>query len=148
LVQISGRIIIDIDKFGLVRPSHQVQFRSSDVIKLDVDDEPIISDEEWCLFDSLVPGFSLSAKRWCFFQIDRMIEFEYNTRAFESLSLPLKQKTMLSLLVRSHTMELQFDDLVKGKGRGLIFLLHGEPGVGKTLTAGKLPFLCPNPVGH
>jgi ATP-dependent Lon protease len=26
-------------------------------------------------------------------------------------------------------------DLVKGKGRGLIILLHGEPGVGKTSTA-------------
>lgn len=29
-------------------------------------------------------------------------------------------------------------DFVKGKGEGLIFLLHGKPGVGKTYTAGKL----------
>lgn len=28
-------------------------------------------------------------------------------------------------------------DFVKGKGRGLIFLLHGKPGVGKTCTAGN-----------
>lgn len=28
-------------------------------------------------------------------------------------------------------------DFVKGKGHGLIFLLHGKPGVGKTVTAGK-----------
>lgn len=28
-------------------------------------------------------------------------------------------------------------DFVKGKGNGLIFLLHGKPGVGKTVTAGK-----------
>lgn len=28
-------------------------------------------------------------------------------------------------------------DFVKGKGSGLIFLLHGKPGVGKTATAGK-----------
>lgn len=28
-------------------------------------------------------------------------------------------------------------DFVKGKGSGLIFLLHGKPGVGKTCTAGK-----------
>lgn len=27
-------------------------------------------------------------------------------------------------------------DFVKGKGAGLIFLLHGKPGVGKTCTAG------------
>ena len=28
-------------------------------------------------------------------------------------------------------------DFVRGKGSGLIFLLHGAPGVGKTCTAGK-----------
>ncbi len=28
-------------------------------------------------------------------------------------------------------------DFVAGKGSGLIFLLHGKPGVGKTLTAGN-----------
>jgi DNA polymerase III delta prime subunit len=28
-------------------------------------------------------------------------------------------------------------DFVKGKGQGLIFLLHGSPGVGKTCTAGE-----------
>lgn len=31
-------------------------------------------------------------------------------------------------------------DFVKGKGSGLIFLLHGKPGVGKTVTAGKSQF--------
>lgn len=29
------------------------------------------------------------------------------------------------------------DDLIAGKGSGLIMLLHGGPGTGKTLTAGK-----------
>jgi hypothetical protein len=33
-------------------------------------------------------------------------------------------------------------DYVDGKGNGLIFLLHGGPGVGKTFTAGKP---CPHP---
>lgn len=28
-------------------------------------------------------------------------------------------------------------DFIKGKGSGLIFLLHGQPGVGKTYTAGE-----------
>lgn len=28
-------------------------------------------------------------------------------------------------------------DFVRGKGNGLVFLLHGKPGVGKTCTAGK-----------
>lgn len=29
-------------------------------------------------------------------------------------------------------------DFVQGKGDGLVFLLHGKPGVGKTYTAGPL----------
>jgi len=28
----------------------------------------------------------------------------------------------------------EFDDVIKGKGRGIIVLLHGKPGVGKTMT--------------
>lgn len=33
-------------------------------------------------------------------------------------------------------------DFVKGKGQGLIFLLHGKPGTGKTYTAGKISWGC------
>lgn len=32
-------------------------------------------------------------------------------------------------------------DFVKGKGNGMIFLLHGRPGVGKTYTAGQFDLL-------
>jgi hypothetical protein len=35
-------------------------------------------------------------------------------------------------------------DFVKGKGEGLIFLLHGKPGVGKTYTAGESPVISVN----
>lgn len=37
------------------------------------------------------------------------------------------------------------DDLIAGKGAGLVTLLHGPPGTGKTLTAGTSPlmYLCP-----
>jgi replication-associated recombination protein RarA len=39
--------------------------------------------------------------------------------------------------VTSHLREEnnKFDDIIKGKGRGLVTVLHGSPGVGKTLTA-------------
>ena len=137
--QVRGRIIVDIKKFGLVRPSHRRTIMPSDSLKVDFNGEPIITDEEWCMFDSQVPGYSLSAKKWGFFELDYMIEFEYNVRAFESLALPDDHKAMLLSLVKAHSEEFQFDDIMKGKGRGLIFLLHGEPGVGKTLTAGTYP---------
>ncbi|KAI4271606.1 MAG: hypothetical protein LQ337_005890 [Flavoplaca oasis] len=44
---------------------------------------------------------------------------------------------MISALIKVHTeVQLSFDDVIKGKGKGLIFLLHGIPGVGKSLRAG------------
>jgi SpoVK/Ycf46/Vps4 family AAA+-type ATPase len=98
---------------------------------------PALSDDEFLICDNIIPGFSLSAKRWCFFQLDRIQEFKYNTDAFKSLVLAKEQKSMIHSLVRIHADErLQIDDLIEGKGKGMIFLLHGEPGVGKTLTAG------------
>lgn len=48
---------------------------------------------------------------------------------------------MIEALVDSHessnaeSEKLQVKDVVQGKGRGLVLLLHGPPGVGKTLTA-------------
>ncbi len=53
-----------------------------------------------------------------------------------------QQKELVQALVSKHTQRVtagssasHFDDIVKGKGRGLILVLHGPPGVGKTLTA-------------
>lgn len=37
---------------------------------------------------------------------------------------------------KEHREQLFFADPIKGKGEGLIILLHGPPGTGKTLTAG------------
>lgn len=98
---------------------------------------PAFSNNELIICDNVIPGFSLSTKRWCFFELDYIQEFKYNTEAFKSLVLAEEQKSMIHSLVRIHADErLQFDDLIEGKGKGMIFLLHGEPGVGKTLTAG------------
>lgn len=58
--------------------------------------------------------------------------------AFDSLVLSQQKKDLISSLVKEQSnKESHFDDIIKGKGKGLIFLLHGEPGTGKTLTAGN-----------
>jgi SpoVK/Ycf46/Vps4 family AAA+-type ATPase len=78
-------------------------------------------------------------KRWGFFYVDNIAEVKYNSQAFKNLVLPRETKEMIYSLVKIHATDgLQFDDLIKGKGKGIVFLLHGPPGVGKTLTAGKI----------
>lgn len=48
---------------------------------------------------------------------------------------------MIHALVQSHAKHdkenSDFDDIIAGKGLGLVFLLQGPPGLGKTLTAGR-----------
>lgn len=60
-----------------------------------------------------------------------------NTEALEKLILPGNQKQVIHSLVHVHAGNLlQFDEVIAGKGKGMVFLLHGESGTGKTLTAG------------
>lgn len=42
---------------------------------------------------------------------------------------------MISALVNVQKTAGRMDDIIAGKGNGLIILLHGSPGTGKTLTA-------------
>ncbi|KAF4874887.1 ATPase family AAA domain-containing protein 3B [Colletotrichum siamense] len=65
--------------------------------------------------------------------------------AFDRLVLEDGHKSMIESLISQHFRDKESKggphdqvDVVKGKGKGLILLLHGAPGVGKTSTAGDL----------
>ena len=84
-------------------------------------------------------GFSLARKSWAVFDIDHCQPVRYNQHAFSKLVLPKPQKDMIrSLVTAQKNGDLGFDDIIEGKGKGMTLLLHGTPGVGKTLTAGKI----------
>jgi ATP-dependent 26S proteasome regulatory subunit len=52
------------------------------------------------------------------------------------LVLPDETKNLVLAFAQSQIRREQtFDDVIQGKGRGVIMLLSGPPGVGKTLTA-------------
>lgn len=75
-----------------------------------------------------------------------MCPIEWNSQAFERLVLPENTKDLIKSLVLVRTTEIgaskglslagRRKDIIAGKGNGLIMLLHGAPGTGKTLTAG------------
>lgn len=60
---------------------------------------------------------------------------KWNPMAFERLVLDDTRKQLIRALVDVHTSVKKMDDIIAGKGNGLIVLLHGSPGTGKTLTA-------------
>ena len=101
--------------------------------KLDIDP---LTKEQCLLASCMVRGFSFSEKRWLEFFLDKLSPVQWNPNCFEQLVLPDAQKDLVKALVSTHVKQrLNFDDIVKGKGKGLILVLHGPPGVGKTLTA-------------
>jgi hypothetical protein len=95
------------------------------------------SAEELLTASSLVLGFSFSEKLWLEFTVSGITDIVYNDQAFDSLVLPESHKSIIKALVSSHAFQghKSIDDIISGKGRGLVAVLHGSPGTGKTLTA-------------
>ncbi|MCJ1262988.1 hypothetical protein MMC22_002858 [Lobaria immixta] len=135
-ITIKSRIMIDTKTFELAKPSQAVDLNPQTKIDITKDEHLKLSEEDFLICHHKMAGLALSNKRWCFFEIDNIKEIQYNPDAFETLVLPREQKETILSLVRVHAdKRLAFDDIIKGKGKGMIFLLHGVPGVGKTLTA-------------
>lgn len=73
---------------------------------------------------------------WLNLFVNSVHDITFNTRAFETLVLPAKQKELvLGFTATQQAYRNAYDDVIEGKGRGIIILLCGPPGVGKTLTA-------------
>jgi hypothetical protein len=103
--------------------------------------------EELIIASPVVLGFSFTEKSWFEFAVSDISDIQWNDEAFEKLVLPKDHKELVKAQVRSHKFHAAetIDDVIQGKGKGLVFVLHGPPGVGKTLTAeGIAEFLrCP-----
>jgi hypothetical protein len=102
---------------------------------------PQLTDEQYMLATPMLRGFSFTEKKFLDLFVDKTQPINWNVKCFDQLVLPESQKELVQALVAEHTARstdpsiAAFDDIVKGKGRGLILVLHGPPGVGKTLTA-------------
>ncbi|KAK8062250.1 hypothetical protein PG997_014347 [Apiospora hydei] len=122
-----------------------------------------ISDDELVIMSYRVFGFILRHRQWAELDISYLTELHAHRQpvgvdeprtkddtsegrkfktAFDNLVLEEEQKPMIQALVAQHFRDKVYKagqtsqtDIVKGKGKGLILLLHGAPGVGKTSTA-------------
>ncbi len=107
-----------------------------------------LSNEALMLLPPRVYGFSLLDRKWYAFDIGLVDDIKDTHQGFEHLVLPEEHKKIMQALVQHHTKapapvtaesetrDQEFSmDVIRGKGRGLIILLHGVPGVGKTSTA-------------
>lgn len=95
-----------------------------------------LSTEELLIAVPYVRGYAIKTKKWLWFYVDQVEEIKFAENAFSSLVLPTEQKSLIRAFVESQVKyKDDFDDVIAGKGRGMIMLLAGPPGVGKTLTS-------------
>ncbi|KXX78357.1 putative AAA family ATPase y4kL [Madurella mycetomatis] len=86
------------------------------------------SEPEYIICPSTIPVFTLEEQEWMIVCVDDICEANWSADAFERLRL----------LRRIPSKEKRSDDIIKRKGKGLVMLFYGPPGVGKTLTAEAL----------
>lgn len=129
--RVKSRIIIDAEAFNTFHPHRGINLFGTVPDKLD--------DELRMIASLMVHGYSLKDMEWLSFYLDSTREIEWDAQAFDSLVLPQGQENLKDLILaiaKSQSKQMDnFDDVVQGKGRGIIMQLRGPPGVGKTLTA-------------
>ncbi|GAW21350.1 hypothetical protein ANO14919_108690 [Xylariales sp. No.14919] len=82
-----------------------------------------------------VIGYSLAKKEWCRFLLTNLSPVKWKDDIWDKLILEEEQKLVLQALVTSHSYPENARDQPEQKGKGLVILLHGSPGSGKTLSA-------------
>ncbi|KAH9874551.1 hypothetical protein IAQ61_003740 [Plenodomus lingam] len=111
--------------------------------------EKKLRNDRYMLLPYRMYGYVLLSRKWYPLDIDLLediVETKSQSDGFEDLVLPEDHKEIVRALVKTHARgptstsdkearPTRQMDLVKGKGKGLIILLHGVPGVGKTSTA-------------
>lgn len=121
----SGRIMIDAVGFKQFNPNYGI--KDSNGIMDNMTDDLVF------MCYPFLHGFSFTTKQWGEIDVDYVSDIVFDDTAFDTLVLDPKLKSLSKALVTN--VEYGFKDVISGKSGGCIFLLHGPPGVGKTLTS-------------
>lgn len=132
-----GRVMVDFKGFRKMDPDYS-QFRgyegrartNSDQQSTAIAD---LTDDDYVLMPPVVYGFSFVSKAWGEMKVDGLHDIAFRTDAYDMLVMEEDTKSMMFSLVDCEVTNRR--DLIDGKGGGVIFLLEGSPGVGKTLSA-------------
>ncbi|KAI1191752.1 P-loop containing nucleoside triphosphate hydrolase protein [Nemania serpens] len=117
----TGRVVLDRKTFGEEQHMNYLGVELAD-------------PKPW-LCPPFTLGYSLGYKRWVRLLVQNIQDPGWIPNTWDSLVLPEKEKLLLRSLVTSHKYSDSPRDQTQQKGKGLVILLHGNPGSGKTLTA-------------
>jgi hypothetical protein len=132
IIHVSGRVMLDSKTMvqqneytGLLKPAVETELEIA-----------ALTDADLLYCNHGIGGFNFRQKKWVMFAISNLKPVIWNLDAFSKLVMDIHKRNIIHSLVKSHRNGAEtFDDVVRGKGKGLVGLLSGNPGVGKTLTA-------------
>lgn len=136
-VSVNGRVIHDPCGCHEMMPS---EFNGlMGLFDLYIDDEGDIStsgirsESDYAEIMTYSVFYDLSNSRWFIARFDELEPINFRADAFEQLVLDSQRKSMIHAIVKNRSIVNA--GMIDGKGAGAIFLLAGEPGCGKTMTA-------------
>ncbi|KAF1995862.1 P-loop containing nucleoside triphosphate hydrolase protein [Amniculicola lignicola CBS 123094] len=107
--------------------------------------EPPMEPEIYVFPDKIV-AFNLGSQKWVTLEVDQIREVSWNKRSFEYLVIDNESKELVQALVTNQIARQQGNDMIERKGNGLIILLEGAPGAGKTFTAESVAEMAERPL--
>ncbi|KAF2104080.1 P-loop containing nucleoside triphosphate hydrolase protein, partial [Rhizodiscina lignyota] len=105
-----------------------------------------LTPHQYFLCTRSIIGFVLKIRSWQRLDVGYFSEPKFKVSMIDDLVIQKETRDLIKSLARKYTRvdtatdggsshDLWSADSVQGKGEGMIFLLHGKPGVGKTYTA-------------
>jgi hypothetical protein len=133
--------MLDTDTFNKENPDLVPKLDTPSSIKTDLrpptgDDTYDMTDEQALLSPAYALGFYFEDKLWALYMIRGCEETKWSETKREEPQIEGKRKDVIMRLVTNHYPAIDVLS-IKKKGAGLIFLLYGLSGSGKTLTVGK-----------
>ncbi|CAN9272817.1 unnamed protein product [Alternaria alternata] len=147
--QTNLRYMIDMKMYRSIHSPEDDPPRQSELTEDVLGDDEIPEGSFALLLPATINGYGFHNKKWNVLLVEHIQDIKWNSEVFEDwLVLDGGKKELLKALVTAHSEKSREfkTDFMDGKGKGLIMLLHGGPGTGKTLTAESIAELIQRPL--
>ncbi|KAF4634163.1 hypothetical protein G7Y89_g3947 [Cudoniella acicularis] len=143
------RFMVDITAFRQMHPEKNFPSNNPQESSFEIQLKDMVEPPEGDFLQLLPPnvyGFHMQEKKWVNLHVDLIRPVEWNRESFENLVIDDDTKELIIALVTNKIEAEKSTDMMAGKGNGLIILLHGGPGTGKTLTAESVAEISEKPL--